>query len=153
MAPWKPVPTLVWAVFLGFIGYNLTWLFLMHTIVAPNQKHEAHIVGQLLVNFELGTFYYLAFISPGLVNFGWAAVLILAYYRKRVICVSLLAFMMIFSIYMTGRVSGHSITLEEIMKGLHYFFNGTSDSFIFTVPFFGTLLLVGILLFRPIRPR
>ena len=147
---WKTVPHQFRATVFGLIGYGVTVIFFTMSVVMPNAQHEAYVASQLIIRFEIGLFFYLAFIAIPLIGMGWAAILVLAYYRKRWICILSLAILAGYSYWSVSRELGHLVSLSEINKGQDFFLNVTEPGFLlYTIPLAVTLTLIVVLMFRP----
>lgn len=149
-SPRPPFPIGFLCLALG--GYGLTWYFWVLAIVMPGPKHDARFLGQLISFFEVGLFFYLAFIAVPLIGIGWACILLMAYFRKGRLCTLTLSIMGIYSYVRTSYAFGHNITWSDIAAGTNYFFDVQSFAFWAVIfPLLLTLCLIVFLIFRPIR--
>ncbi len=149
---WKKIPHPFQAICFGFIGYLFHWYSLVAALILPREGHGAHVVAQLIASFELGLFFYIAYISVPMIGMGWALIVVLAYYQKRLICIGSLAIIAIHAYWMTSDSIGHAVTIEEVEAGISYFLRTGDGLIFFTFPLALMLFLITWLLFRPFTP-
>ena len=145
----EPIPQPIRAIALGLVGYGFTFYFVFAGLLMPKTGHPAHVLATLISAFEVLPFIYLAYLGPGMIGMGWALIVVLAFYQKRIFVIGILLSLAGYSYWETSKEVGHPVKLAEITSGFPYFFGEPTGAFLICiVPLCVLLGLIVVLMLR-----
>jgi hypothetical protein len=137
----------------GIFGYLTSLFFILLAASTPSETSPTYGPELFLVNFEIGLFFYLGYVHPSLIGVGWSIIFIMAYFRKRIIVISIFGILFAYACFATVNGLRRNIHWDKFKNSLLIFFDPRSSEFIVSVlPLAVILIIVLALTFRR-QPR